>query len=481
MKLGPAPIPGRPPLNLRWLCAGLLILALIAIVRYRTQPKPLDPPVPTTLARLDPQLRHYISNHLDWVRAAPADGRRHATLGLIYAANSLWSDARQAFVNAATLNPDQPLAHLYVAIATDQSGDLTNAITQYRQVAQRFPTLPQAHYRLGDALLRQGELDAAATSFQHLVTLAPGEWRGHAGLGDIALRRGQPTVAAPLVEHAVKLSPETRSLRHLLGLVYRELGRTQEAEIELRKGLDAIHYPMPDEWSLQAPRHMRTLPDQFEQARDHLAHGRPDQAVAALEPALPFHPTSASLLENLAVALNAASRPVESATLLQRLLQLDPKHVNAHVLLTESAIAMGNLSNAMAHAEQALALAPNQPQPHLAHANVLLALDRDTEALASVEAAIARDPRNPLLPLQAGELCMINLDQPARALEFFRAARALDPTATLAYYREVELLLKSGDTTTARNTWEQLRRVDSTAPDFDTQVARFRSLPTPKP
>ena len=70
---------------------------------------PDDVPVPADLEKLDPQLRDYLRLQLKWVQQKPVDPTRQATLGIVYAANLLWAEARRCFSNVTRINPKEPL------------------------------------------------------------------------------------------------------------------------------------------------------------------------------------------------------------------------------------------------------------------------------------------------------------------------------------------------------------------------------------
>src|SRR6266536_707824 len=187
-----------------------VLAAATALVALRVI-SPLPPivvPVPGDLERLEPQLRAYLKDKIEWTRKAPRDVHRQATLGMVYAANALWSESRMAFQNAAQIDPKEPLARLYVAISTQELGDFDEALNRFRQITSEFPDFPQGYYRLGDALLRAGKVEEAETGFQRLITLAPKEWRGYAGLGEVKLRKGAFEDAISLLEKAISLDPD---------------------------------------------------------------------------------------------------------------------------------------------------------------------------------------------------------------------------------------------------------------------------------
>ncbi|MGH9382405.1 MAG: hypothetical protein ACRD2Z_17620 [Thermoanaerobaculia bacterium] len=66
-----------------------------------------EPVVPENLERLDPAVRALVQEELAEVRAAPGDGQHHGRLGLVYEANLLWEEAREAFRIAVELKDSE--------------------------------------------------------------------------------------------------------------------------------------------------------------------------------------------------------------------------------------------------------------------------------------------------------------------------------------------------------------------------------------
>src|SRR5437867_2946199 len=72
------------------IATSVVIGVIIYGVWSKWSAPPIVIPVPTNLDNLDPQLRAYVSENVNWVRQASRDAQRHATLGMVYAANELW-------------------------------------------------------------------------------------------------------------------------------------------------------------------------------------------------------------------------------------------------------------------------------------------------------------------------------------------------------------------------------------------------------
>lgn len=356
------------------LALATLVVGFLIAIPFRTPP--LSIPQPPDLSQLDPQLREYLSEKIEWVRQKPRQAARHSTLGVVYGVNGLWAPARLAFQNAIRLDLKEPLAYMYIGVASYELGELDEALRTFRDVTARFSNFAPGYYRLGYALLQAGAVDEAEPAFARLCELAPREWRGWAGLGGIRLRQSQPAEAIRFLEKAVQLDPAAKNAHSLLGQAYRLLGRTEDAEIELNLGRHAVHFPMPDEWSKNASQHMKLLQDQVQLANDYAEEGQPRQAVEVLAKAFVYHPDNVSLMNQLAIALNRAQQPNKARAILKRAIEKQERYVPALITLAMVQQQLGENGLALATAEGAIALAPKLAQPYVAKANALLALEQ---------------------------------------------------------------------------------------------------------
>jgi cytochrome c-type biogenesis protein CcmH/NrfG len=62
---------------------------------------------------------------------------------MVYAANSIWPKLVW-HSETLQLDPKEPLAQLYFAVATQETGDFDEALKLYRQVTVRFPDFAPA-------------------------------------------------------------------------------------------------------------------------------------------------------------------------------------------------------------------------------------------------------------------------------------------------------------------------------------------------
>ncbi len=444
----------------RWWLLVLLGVAVVAFGGFLWMRPPALPVADLVQPeRLDPMVRQHVEEVMTLVRRNPRDPMARATLGIALAANGLWKEARQVFLDVARQDSREPLAPMYAAVALEEQSDAPGALREFRELVRRFPEFPQGWYRVGELSLRSGELDAAEAAFQRVVQLTPKEWRGPAGLAEIRLRQGRAADAVPLLERAVGLDRSAKPALYLLGQAYRATGRTNEARLAIAAGTGESRQPMPDPWGEAAPNHLRALPDLLQQADALSNAGRPDFAVQLLQKAVPFHPSHPGLLPQLAVALNRSGRAAQALPILDRLIQQDPKAAAPRITRAFTRDLLGQPAAAIEDAREAIRLAPRMSQAHLALADALLAQEKDREAVAALEEAIRCDPGNAEIHVELAEITWRNLGDKTRALEELRRAIELNPALIRGQVAMAWLQLELKDRDGARATTAVVRKL----------------------
>lgn len=457
----PTPTPPIPPAAARrpvFVVAGL-ILALLAggaVWAYRRPPL-LPIPTPANLGTLDPQVRQHLAQIVRRIGEAPRDPEPRADLGLAFAVNGLWSEARVSFLDSLRLGPARPLPLVYAAVALGELGDDTGAIRELRDATRQFPDFAPGWHRLGRALLAAGDPDGARAAFETVTRLAPESWHGWAGIGEACIRAGHATDAIAPLERARQLDPAARSVRHLLGQAYRAAGRTAEADAESAAGKAQSLTPMPDEWSPRALAHMKLVADQIEQADALVARGDPRTAIALLRESLGFHPTNAVVLVSLTRALTADNQAETAWNLLSAALAQRPDEPLLLGVAVEAAAASGRTNEALALADRAVALTPAAAEAQVARANALLGAGRDADAAEALRAAIRLAPSLASLRTQLGDLLRHNLARPDEARALYAEALRLDPLDLGTRFRLADLEVAANHPDEAARQIEGLR------------------------
>jgi len=442
--------------------AGLFVLALVGTWVWLMRLAPPPPiPVPAKLGELDPQVRNYLARCAARAAEKPRDAGRRAELGLAFAVNGLWDEARRSFLDAVLLGDRGPLPGMYAAVALQELGDSVGSRKELEQVVEAHPDAGPAWYRLGVARVAAGDWTGAAEAFGRVTQLSPEEWRGWAGLGEVWLREGRRAEAIAPLEKAVALEPFARSAYHLLGQAYMAAGRTNEAMAIRAAGRATGVTPMPDAWATRALDHMRLLPDQFERVDALAAQGRWEEAVARMKEAHRYHPNHATVAARLARVMVGAGQMDAAWSVLAEARQKQPDDVELLTEASATAAAAGRGTDALALARRALEVAPHSVEASVAEANALLASEQDTAAAAALERALRMAPENVGLWIQLGDLRRHNLRKHDLAYAAYQRARELDPIHPPVWERWTELAIEGEDWEGAEAGLEALKRLQS--------------------
>ena len=89
-----------------------------------------------------------------------------------------------------------------------------------------------AFSQLGDALVRQGKLDEGVLALQQSIWLNPFYSAPYIVLGKAYMKKGQPATAEGMLTRAIQYDPNNRTAHYLLGQLYQQMGRLEEAKRE---------------------------------------------------------------------------------------------------------------------------------------------------------------------------------------------------------------------------------------------------------
>lgn len=235
-------MPYRKP----WALAGVLTLALAVLAgcggesgeswrsRLKSPPRPqLESPEPAYLARIE-QLEAEIEKALvaspfEPARLAEAQGE----LGLFYLAYLEVDIAPVFFENAALVAPADWRWPYLLGFVAQTRGDLAAAETFYQTAKTAATAEIGPRLRLAEVLLENGKGPAAATELAEILRLAPDLPAALYQEARRLSREGQDAAAVVLLEKVLAAQPGAGSARHLLGGLYRKLGREEDARRQL--------------------------------------------------------------------------------------------------------------------------------------------------------------------------------------------------------------------------------------------------------
>ncbi len=332
------------------------------------------------------------------------------------------AEALEHFEEAFRLEPDNPWARYYAALAAEALGDFDRAVEAYRYSIRIAPGATDARNRLARLHAAEGRPAEALQELRTLAERSPLDLEGEllslrlwARLGnDAALRRSLEGFRGAGPDRLGRaLASAAEGARERAGPAA-ALALLREAE-----GVD-----------LTDPRHAEVL-----RALVRLSHeaGRSDQAESVLRAGLRAHPEAAAFHEILGLWLELRAAPeAEVRAAYTRALELDPKSAGSLAGLARQSLGR-DPRQALTLFEQASAADPRGTEAKRGAARALAASGQPQAAEARLAALLEEEPWNADAAGELAEHQLANgaptertLELAQRAVRFGGGAEALE-------------------------------------------------------
>ena len=357
----------------------------------------------------DPLVGRLLEQRLEAVRQAPGDLETWLALGGAFEANDFLPEARATYEAASRLGAEEPRLWYHLANTRIAAGQVEEAIPLFEKALELAPSYAPTHWRLGLAHLRRGKLEPATESFQRALDLAPNLFAAHLGLARIDLQRGEPAAAAARLEQVLQVKPGLAAAHHLLGLAYRQLGRSEEARTHLRAGIPgnpsgerkaALAAPTGlDPWQEELAGSRVSHRMLVEVAGQAFAAGDYAKAQSTLQTLREHRPDDITLILNLATVYRRVGRRAAALDLLAESLEAHPHQVRLALDLSTTHLEAGDPDKSLAAARRARDIAPDAPEPLAHEARAQLAREAPEAAEEPLRQALALAPSDPDLHL----------------------------------------------------------------------------------
>jgi serine/threonine protein kinase/Flp pilus assembly protein TadD len=217
---------------------------------------------------------------------------------------------------ALAQRPRSPYVHTVLGNALHESGNLTEAETEFREALHLDARDFVAPYNLGNVLRDQGKRAEAIAAYQEAIRLEPDYEAAYINLGFVFLQQDKPREAEVAFRQAVRARPNGPFAHHALGTGLSLQGKWAEAIAALKAaarlgpGEDRIHRDLA--------RLLATCPEPS--LRD------PPRAVEAARKAAELGPPTVATFEALGFAEYRAGNYQASIAALEKAIALLPKY-----------------------------------------------------------------------------------------------------------------------------------------------------------
>ena len=165
-------------------------------------------------------------------RLDPAFGPPRLLAGSSLLALGRAEEAVAELERAVRLLPGQKAAHLQLADACEQAGNVPCLVRQSRILAGFAPSDPEYTYRLGKAYLRLSEW-----SYKRILAIDPRSARLSEALGREYLQQGQPELALREYQQAAERDPALPGIHLALARIHADALRWDDASREVEREL----------------------------------------------------------------------------------------------------------------------------------------------------------------------------------------------------------------------------------------------------
>jgi tetratricopeptide (TPR) repeat protein len=326
--------------------------------------------------------------------ATAADlGEAYGKMGQIYQAYSLFSPARECYLNASRLAPKDFRWAYLLGKLSEGEGDAQAAIRYYSTARDLSPEYLPALVSLGNIYLQLNRLDEAEEYFKQTLGKYQASAAAQYGLGQVALSRRNYAAAVRHLEETLKLVPEANRLHYTLAMAYRGLGDVGRAQSHLAlSGTVGVRVSDPLLDGLQ---------DLIQGARLHLIRGKTAlearrfaEAADEFRKALRQQPDSVPAHFNLGAALTQTGDLRGAIEQFEETLRLDATHANAHYNLGVLLARMNQHEQAVIRLRSAVDLKPTDNNARFLLAQELAKMRRLDEAEAELSRINQSDPDN---------------------------------------------------------------------------------------
>jgi len=223
----------------------------------------------------------------------------------------------------------------------------------------------------------QGNIPEAAKYYQLFINEGFNDHRVFSNYGLILRDLGKLQEAELSTRKAIELNPNYANAYSNLGLILRDLGKLQEAELSTRKAIE--------------------INPNFADAHSNLGSilkdlGKLQEAELSTRKAIELNPNYAYAYSNLGSILNDLGKLQEAETSYRKAIELNPNYANAYSNLGNVLSDLGKLQEAELSYRKAIEINPNFADAHYNLGNLLSDIGKLQEAETSYRKAIELNP-----------------------------------------------------------------------------------------
>jgi len=401
------------------------------------------------------------------LRETPESFEVHELLGLVYAAQSQYSNASPHLEKAVRLKPGSASGRMNLAINLVQLGKLQSAEAEFKEALELEPMSYDANHNLGELYVRSGKITAATPYLEQAQRIDPTAYDNGYDLALALIVSNRLADARQLLQNLLK-QKDSAELHNLLAEVEEKEGKFVAAanEYEVAAHLD------PSEGNL------------FDWGSELLLHRTLDPAITVFEKAAERYPNSPRIAIGLGIAYYSRGNYDDAVKSLLHAADLSPADPRVYPFLSRA------YDSSPSQAAEVIArfrrFAEQQPKNGRAQYYYAMSLWKGkrtqdssldlTQIVTLLKKSIALDPSMPEAHLQLGNLHS-EQGKYVDSIPEYQRALELNPDLADAHYRLAQAYVRTGDKDRAQEqiqVYQKLR--EQHLADLDKQRAEVRQF-----
>lgn len=312
---------------------------------------------------------------------------------LVEVANELFAagqfdGALSSYDEALKVAPDAPELHCNRGAALRNLGRIDEALEALDRAIALKPDFPEAYNNKGMTLLVVSRREDALACFQAAIAANERYVQAYWGASQVLNALSRFDEARALECKGIEIEPSPQ--------LYGELAFTLLRLGELDAAVENAEYAIAVSGEQATTRMKQTLAVALSAvAKRHLDQGQAGLAIAAYTKAIETEESDGRIF-NRAVCSVQSDSPAEALKDLNRVLELNPRHHNAHILMASLYMISSDWEQSAYHFQSAFALVPSCMDEKLLyqHGFVLLKQNKHEEAEAQFRRVLELDPGN---------------------------------------------------------------------------------------
>jgi tetratricopeptide (TPR) repeat protein len=300
---------------------------------------------------------------------------------------------------------------------------------------------PEQLYNEANSAYDRGDMSRAISLYKQVISLQPDSVPARTNLAVALAHEGRYQEAIVQYQDALKRDPKNSMIRLNLALAWYKQAQFEKAAAEL-ESLRREHTDSQQSLYLLADCYLRL--------------GRNSDAATLLEPAYRANPEDRAVDYALGTALIREGHVQKGEAVIDHILK-DGNTAEADLLMGEAQFAAGNYQTAAATLQKGLALNPDVPTGWSLYGRCLLNTDDHPGAKTAFQRALKGDPNDFAANLYLGAVLRVGGNNEEAAPYLLKALR-LRPASPEAGFQIGALDAATGKLEQARNQFEQLER-----------------------